>query len=939
MVELLERECELRRIADAVAARGGALVVEGEPGVGKSALMEAGAGIARTAGARVLSARGGVLERDFGYGVARQLFEAPLRDARPAERRRWLSGAAGLAASVLGLAAPKEAGGMDDRAFAAQHGLYWLAANLAAEGPVVLVVDDLQWSDLASLRWLVYLARRLEGVALLVLAAWRTGEPGAPEELLVELAADRVVPEPLSIAATGALIARRLGRACDPATAEACHRATGGNPFLLAEVAQALGEDTELPLDAVRVAALGGGAVSRQVRARLARLPPAAGEAASAAAVLDGGMVPRQLAALAGLALAEVRAACDQLIAARILADRGMLEFVHPLVRTAIYDALSPARRAAAHRRAADVLETDGLVDRAAVHLLAAERGGDPGVVDRLAAAAERALGRGAVEEAVVLLRRALEEPPPPAARYALLMHLAQAELLVGDEAAIATARAALALARGPDEHAAAALQLAGALSFADILREGGPGDRAGAVAVRAALEVLATTADALREAAPEHALRLDVDRLVRSLLLPRPRGVWRQATSLAAEVEPESLAAQYVRAVVACLGAVNGAMSADEAADAALVALRDGRLLAAPFVSAAGGFYWALEALRSSERVDEYAACIARRWDLATRAGSRPERHVIAMQRAHIAGLRGELATAVDEARLALEGHNVLGYRPCIPPTVAALVGALVELGQLDDAESVLAEHGLAEGTTFDWFELVPARVSLALAQGDPERAADQLAAAPVEAAALPLRMAPAEVAVALATGRRDRAVERAHTMLAAAERFGAPGLLGIARRLVGQATGGQDGVEHLRAAIEPLERSPRRLEHARALIELGAALRRLNRRVEARDPLRRGLDLAQRCGAETLTTQAMHEMRASGARPRRLVLTGVESLTPSEQRIARLVAEGRSNPEVAQALFVTRSTVEAHLASVFRKLGVTSRDQLPAALRSGQG
>jgi DNA-binding CsgD family transcriptional regulator len=935
-VELLEREAELGRIADAIADPGGALLVEGEPGIGKSALVEAGVGIARRGGARVFTARGGVLERDFGYGVARQLFEAPLREARPAVRRRWLAGAAGLAGPILGLAAPEDVGGVDDPVFAAQHGLYWLAANFAAESSLVLVVDDLQWGDLASLRWLAYLARRLEGLRLLVLAAWRTGEPDAPDQLLAELAADRIVLEPLSVAATGAVIGRRLGRECDAATAQACHRGTGGNPFLLAEVAHALDEDTELPLDSARVAALGGVAVGRHVRARLARLPAPAGEVAGAAAVLDGEMAPRQLARLARLPLADVRAACDRLVSARILADRGTLGFVHPLVRTAIYDALSPAHRAVAHRAAADVLEADGLVDRAAVHLLAAERSGDTGVVDRLARAAERALERGAVEEAVVLLRRALEEPPAPRARFSLLMRLAQAQFIVGDETAIATARAALALAQDPDEHEAAARELAGVLSYAELLQEAGPGDGVGAGALGEALDVLATTADALRDAAPEHALRLDVDRVMHSLLLPRPpRGLRGQATALAAEVEPESLAALTLRAVVACLGAVSGAMPAQEAASTALAALRDGRLLADPYLESTGvGFYWALQALRYSECVDEYAAWTARRWGLATTTASRTERHGgSAQQRAHIAWLRGELATAVEEARFALAA-DVLGYRFFIPGVVAPLVAALVELGELDDAESVLSEHGLAEGTTWSWFLLIPARVSLALARGELARARAQLAAAPPEAAALPLRMAPSEVAVALATGASDEALERARAMLAAAERFGAPGSLGIARRLMGQATGGAEGVEHLRAAIEPLERSPLRLELARALVELGAALRRRKQRSDAREPLRRGLDLAQRCGAEALTAQALQELRASGARPRRLALSGVESLTPSELRVARLVAEGRSNPEVAQALFVTRATVETHLAAVFRKLEVTSREQLPAAL-----
>lgn len=154
------------------------------------------------------------------------------------------------------------------------------------------------------------------------------------------------------------------------------------------------------------------------------------------------------------------------------------------------------------------------------------------------------------------------------------------------------------------------------------------------------------------------------------------------------------------------------------------------------------------------------------------------------------------------------------------------------------------------------------------------------------------------------------------------------------MARRLVGLATGGETGIEQLRAAVEALERSPRRLELARTLVDLGAALRRHGRRVEAREPLRRGLDLAQRCGATVLVERGGEELRVTGARPRHLVLTGVESLTPSELRVARLAAQGRSNREIAQALFVTGGTVETHMRHVFQKLDLKRREELPAAL-----
>jgi DNA-binding NarL/FixJ family response regulator len=136
------------------------------------------------------------------------------------------------------------------------------------------------------------------------------------------------------------------------------------------------------------------------------------------------------------------------------------------------------------------------------------------------------------------------------------------------------------------------------------------------------------------------------------------------------------------------------------------------------------------------------------------------------------------------------------------------------------------------------------------------------------------------------------------------------------------------------LHEAVEVLEPSPCRLEHAHALLELGAALRRSNRRVIAREYLRPGLEMAYQCGAAPLAERAAHELAATGARPRRVMLSGIEALTASERRVAELAAAGLSNPEIAQQLFVTRSTIETHLAHVYQKLSITSRRQLPDAL-----
>jgi DNA-binding CsgD family transcriptional regulator len=178
-----------------------------------------------------------------------------------------------------------------------------------------------------------------------------------------------------------------------------------------------------------------------------------------------------------------------------------------------------------------------------------------------------------------------------------------------------------------------------------------------------------------------------------------------------------------------------------------------------------------------------------------------------------------------------------------------------------------------------------------------------------------------------------RDLATEE----LRLAEAWGAPLPIGIATRTLGRTIGGQRGLELLARSAEIFKKSGLRLEHARSLVEQGAALRRDGRRTEARELLTRGADLADACGAAALTTEALQELRATGARPRRIAQTGINALTPSELRVARLAADGLTNRDIAQALFVTLRTVEVHLTHCYQKLGISARDQLPTALSTG--
>jgi DNA-binding CsgD family transcriptional regulator len=184
------------------------------------------------------------------------------------------------------------------------------------------------------------------------------------------------------------------------------------------------------------------------------------------------------------------------------------------------------------------------------------------------------------------------------------------------------------------------------------------------------------------------------------------------------------------------------------------------------------------------------------------------------------------------------------------------------------------------------------------------------------------------------LMTDDPEQARAHAEQMLREARRWGTPRAIGMALRAAGLAEGGTRGLELLAEAVVALEPSPARLEYAKALTDLGAALRRANRRGAARDPLRQALDVADACGAKPLAERARQELRAAGGRPRRPRVSGAESLTASERRIARMAADGLSNPEIAQALFITKKTVEAHLSSVYRKLDIGSRTQLAATL-----
>jgi DNA-binding CsgD family transcriptional regulator len=309
--------------------------------------------------------------------------------------------------------------------------------------------------------------------------------------------------------------------------------------------------------------------------------------------------------------------------------------------------------------------------------------------------------------------------------------------------------------------------------------------------------------------------------------------------------------------------------------------------------------------------------------------------------QRALLAAERGDLTAAEADARALLDDPDLrtsLIYRL---PATSAFVCVLIERGELDEAERALEPLAaelerptkIAASVRYHRGRVHHARMRFG------EALRDFLAVGEVAAATGSL--SPSYVAwrgdaalVQLTLGERGEARRLSEEELELARAFGAPRVLGVALRAAGIVAGGERGEELLREAIDVLDGPDSRLPQAHAQADLGALLRRSNRRVEAREVLRQAVDTAHRAGARPLASRAETELRATGARPRRVLLTGLESLTASELRIAELAAVGLTNREIAQKLFVTARTVEGHLTNVFSKLDVSTRTELPDAL-----
>jgi DNA-binding CsgD family transcriptional regulator/tetratricopeptide (TPR) repeat protein len=928
---LLERVDELAAVDAAIeAAKDGTgrfVVIEGPAGIGKTSILVEGRTRAAGSGLSVLQARGSELESAFSFGVVRQLFEAPLAHRSAEERSALLGGAAAQAARLFGRGGEDAETAQEDP-FALLHGLYWLAANLSDEQPLLLAIDDLQWSDASSLRWFAYLTRRVEGMPVAVVATSRPVGEEQPvlDELLVDPVVLAVRPSALSVPSVAALVRADLGADADEAFVASCHRATGGNPLLLRELLRSLAAEEVTPVAASVsvVERLAPDAVTRSVRVRLVRLPEEATRLARAVAVL-GDRADRDLAAvIAGLDRREVAPAAAALAGVDLLRPEPPFSFVHPLVRNAVYEGIPLPEREAAHAGAAEVLMEFGAAAEqiAAQILLAPPESVEDGVAV-LRDAARAASAEGGLESAVSYLQRALDEPLTSDERGELLLELAAYEANTGAPKVIPHLREALASLSNSERQAEAALALGHELYWSGDERQG--------------VDVLERALEERPNLGVELRTRLEAELAVNAT---RVASQYERARELLAAVDvslDDGPGARLLLAGRAYHEAASGAGDADSAADAALAALE-----AMSHEERAQNYTGGVYTLLRTDRFDDGIRVLDATISDARRRGAVFHFSSLSITRAVFHYARGALNDAEADGRAAFETlpHRNVWFAASVHGWLAQI---LVERGNVDEAaalidsiEPTVAPEAFARAVVVRGWTLVDA------ARGD-HRAA--LAHAHELGAVLasfghtnPSASYPAWRTLAAlehhALGETAEALTLAREEVALARDWGVPSTLGRALRINGVIQSGEDGIELLREAVTVLTPSPARLEHAYALADLGSALRRANHRSEARDPLKEALDFAQRSGAVLLAGQAHEELIATGARPRRVIRSGAASLTPSERRIATMVAEGLSNRDIAQALFVTLRTVEMHLSNVFRKLQISSRTQVAAAL-----
>lgn len=919
-----EREVALleQAIIDAKASESRLVLIEGQAGIGKSRLLLEMRRMAEDAGFAVVIARGYEFERDYAFGMLRQLIGNAQRDESEGDVRSNADAADEL------MAAFGSEEGEAANTFTIFEGCYWATVRAAESVPILIAIDDLQWCDRPSLEYLAYLARRIESLPIVIAATVRPADSSAGAAAVRELMSDpgrlSVTPRPLGADAAAAMVTERLrAEGPDQRFVNELVTITGGNPLLIDELLKELQAEGVEPSagNVERLLELGPRAASRSVLLRLARLDDNCAAVARALTIFGEGASDALLAEFLELSEEDIAAAIAQNVHAEIFRPEQPLGFVHPLVREAIYRDIPAGERELDHLKAARQLDASGASsERVAAQLINVPPRGDEWVFAKLRHAGGIALSRHIVSSAVAYLERAVAEPPPRSERADAIRDLALAQALANSPAAPDNLIEAWDLNEDSIQRgflAAAALRV---LGLAQRNTEG----------VDLATRTLAQLGD-------EHeALRQRVENGLLSVSLMDP--AVRPFSMLAPVLEDPADLGETVEARMydgaTCYGKMLRNDPADECVPIALRAVKDDSL----FDFDNGGFPMIGVMVTLAVADDARALEVCDRSLAAAGRGS-SALYVPAVARGFkgwALTLRGDLQGAFEVLELAKADIELFDLLLGYTQIAAMLTLACVEQGDLERAERELAfgEPYLVPGTQrIVW---LGAKLHLLVEQGKNDQAlqiAELIETAEMDEmienpAWLPWRSLKAEALDGL--DRTKEALELAEAEVEAARRWGAPKALGRALRVRGQLKR-RKGMADIEEAVAVLENSPAVLEYGWTLAALGTALRHERKGVEAREPLGQALNIAVRTGAMGLEKHVRDELAASGAAPRATDFQGMGALTPSEKRVAGLAVEGKTNREIAQTLFVTPKTIEVHLSNVYKKLDVKSRRELP--------
>jgi DNA-binding CsgD family transcriptional regulator len=891
---LTERAALGQLLEAARGGRSGALVVYGEAGVGKTALLEDA--IESAAGLRIARVAGIESEMELAYAALQQLC-APMLDK--------LEGLPDPQRDALGVAFGLNTGAAPDR-FLVGLAVLSLLSEVAVQEPLLCVIDDAQWLDRASAQALAFVARRLlaDPVAL-VLATREPGEEfGGLPELLVGGLRQGDAQELLSSVISGPLDERVRDRI----VAE-----SRGNPLALLELPRGVPGFPDVP------GVPGVPGLSERIedsfRRRLEALPAATQRLMLVAAAEPAGEPALVWRAAERLGIDVQTAGHTD----GLLEIGARVTFRHPLVRSAVYRAASPEDRQEAHRALADATDPEVDAERRAWHLAHATPGFDEEVASELERSAGRAQARGGLAAAAAFLERAAALTPEPSRRAGRALAAAQANQQSG---AFEAALGLLAIAEsGPlDELQSAQIDLLrGEIAFA-LSR----GSDAPPLLLRAA-----------KRLEP-----LDL-RLARDTYLEALTAVFFPGRLASTEIVLET-----ARAARAAPPGSHAQRPPDLLLDGLALLITDGYAAGAPILrqaidgfrdeetSRGDGRRWLWLASRVAAFLwddENWDMLSARFVQLARDAGAlsvlplaltiRTGMHLFAGRLAMASSLVDELA-AVNEAT----GAGLVAYAPV---TLAAAKGREAEAVRLIDAATrEIVRRGGEQGLTS--IHLATAVLYNGLGRYEEALAAAQKAVEDSLAVRLSTWGLVELIEAAVRSGKAEVAVDELGRLSEMTTASGTDWALGVEARSRALLSDGEAAERLYRQAIERLERTRVRVELARAHLLYGEWLRRERRRIQARDQLRTAHELFTEFGMEAFAERARVELEATGEHARKRTVETRDDLTPREAQISRLAADGATNQEIAAQLFISPSTVDYHLRKAFRKLGIKSRRQL---------